>query len=624
MADFSKMLLFFGADLAGRNAARFLDRAVRSGYTLLALDQSAYAIAIRCGLTPACIEDLLTPEEIMSAMTLGSSWKTSWFDGARQSFTVDGICWPEIDIKAFAFFWRDVGLAFALADALSKRGCTDLALFRSYFLVPMLGPEPSDVPAAIICSRFRGKVRTYYRRELLSGSYLSGGLRRLTARLAARGNRSAAHSPASNPGVLRNAIGLLMAPTQAPRYAALAHESAQRFPNGSATLLTVGGQIQEPSLKYSWPSPIIGGPSPLPASAVPAIQGRFSMSGSPELEQLFMDAFRSHRERPSPGDLREALHALAFHFNYFLRYRWPRLHSNHLPYWRRLFDNAPPAALLVPTCDGIQYLLPAHLCRERNIPVVFIPEAAGRAAVFESVFTAGPILYSNEVQGRILRDSGYSGNATVKCTEILGVDQYYSVQGSVFSEARRFNVLVLTNPVGPANHVQKLVHLKSQEKALVALSAPPPSIADRLEIRIKTHPAATDVDFVDAVAPCLINSVLPANANLEAALEEADVVIGVNYTGSAYVHATSAGKPTIHFVTEPEPLEMKETYKMCLFDEGVWKVRSGEDLWNAVAECWENASATDALIRKALTFTDRAFKDRGAVNLTDFVASLIE
>jgi len=134
-----KLVLFFGTDLIGRNGPRFLRRAHQRGYKLVALDSSAMAWATKAVLPYTVIDDWLEPERFVSALETAVDCERNWFEPARDEFTVDGICWPDIDRYTTNWFWQNAILSLELAEAFKTRGCNDFIFFEIFSAAPQFG-----------------------------------------------------------------------------------------------------------------------------------------------------------------------------------------------------------------------------------------------------------------------------------------------------------------------------------------------------------------------------------------------------------------------------------------------------------------------------------------------------
>jgi hypothetical protein len=116
MSKQSKLLTYFGSDLARRDTTRYLRNANASGDALLALDSHAMALAARADVPYTLLVDWLYPEPIVNAVHVARDYGTRWLEPTREEFTVDGVCLTHLDRYNIDWFWQDVYLLLELAS----------------------------------------------------------------------------------------------------------------------------------------------------------------------------------------------------------------------------------------------------------------------------------------------------------------------------------------------------------------------------------------------------------------------------------------------------------------------------------------------------------------------------
>ncbi len=85
---------------------------------------------------------------------------------------------------------------------------------------------------------------------------------------------------------------------------------------------------------------------------------------------------------------------------------------------------------------------------------------------------------------------------------------------------------------------------------------------------MKTHPHISDLPMLEAAGPAVLQRLMPLASELESALKETDLVVGVNYRGGAMVHALRMAMPIIFFLTENEAMLRRPDYPYDTFHEG--------------------------------------------------------
>lgn len=170
-------------------------------------------------------------------------------------------------------------------------------------------------------------------------------------------------------------------------------------------------------------------------------------------------------------------------------------------------------------------------------------------------------------------------------------------------------MLALTDTTDEGTNLVKLVGLRAQFTALNALVAPPDDLGNRVELRVKTHPKFRDMGMIRAVGPALLDKLMPAESDLHTALEESDVVVAINYYGSALIHAFRAGLPVIHFLTVHESLANSSLNLFNLYSQGGAIARSETEFWGIVRSLLADTGAVRKLRQQALEFAREHLDD---------------
>ncbi len=184
-------------------------------------------------------------------------------------------------------------------------------------------------------------------------------------------------------------------------------------------------------------------------------------------------------------------------------------------------------------------------------------------------------------------------------------------------------MLALTDTTDEGTNVTKLVGLRAQYIALKALEEPPSDMTDHVEVKVKVHPYFHDLPMVAAVGSELTAKVMPYASSLTAALEQADLVVAVNYYGSALIHAFQACKPVLCFLTVHEKLTASKLNFFNLFISGAVVAHTPDEFWQAVRSFRTDSMFADALRRRAAEFAHRVLDDSQFPEITELIESLI-
>ena len=98
-----KIFAFYGNDIAQYNI-KFDEEIIQKGYSILALDVSAVAIASQYNVPYTVIDDWLDDATFKKALDNASYCEGNWFVDAYDDFCIDGICWPNLIMQCPGFW----------------------------------------------------------------------------------------------------------------------------------------------------------------------------------------------------------------------------------------------------------------------------------------------------------------------------------------------------------------------------------------------------------------------------------------------------------------------------------------------------------------------------------------
>jgi hypothetical protein len=159
--------------------------------------------------------------------------------------------------------------------------------------------------------------------------------------------------------------------------------------------------------------------------------------------------------------------------------------------------------------------------------------------------------------------------------------------------------------------------------ALRALASPPSDITQRLFLRIKVHPKRPELELFAAVGGQLSQKVLPINCELRSALHETDLVVAVNYYGSALVHALRSGKPVILFYTDSLIGETGRTESAKLFFPAGTLVKNATDFWSLVREFFTHPDLAERMRLKTQDFCRENLDDSNYPSIGEVLDSIL-
>ena len=611
-----KLFAFFGADLE-RKGQEFLQQAYGEGYTLLALDASAIGMAATAKAPYTLIDDWLDSEAMFQAKQQAAKCERRWFEAARDEFSSDGICWPEFDREAMYWFWLDVTLASTFAEAFRARGGQDLRFFQHAVRRPALYYYRSDVCSALWKADLAGKAKAFELprkslRKPLRKPFWNRALRfswskvRKIARLTTRRRNTLA---IAHPSVLAGKVVLAFNPGEFHRFTPIIQQLSESFPRNVAAVILSPSQATANEIAAKWSIPVVCGPSPAPVD--------------PGLQEKFLRGYVKALDGAGGQPWQKPLESLQFHFEYYCKQRWPQL-ALSFRYWVGLWTQSRPKAVIVSSLEDGESQLPAEAARCCGIPTLSTPHGGGgaRAAV---VVVADYVLYSLSTQKGVYERAGVPIHRLIGCREVVVDNEYTVVSIDTHSKQNSWRLLALTNPTCWPDHLAPRISPGAQLAALRALNNPPPDIAEQLSLRIKAHPNRrwSDSELFSAIGGGIAECVLPLNSELLSVLERTDLVVALNFLGSALLHALRTHKPVIFFWTDPLIGRVEPHVHADLFLPAGTLVRNPEEFWDLVRRFFTDPEVAEQMGLKAVEFCRNNLDDSNYPSIGEVVDQVL-
>jgi len=598
------MLAFFGSDLEPATGSEFLLKSNREGYALLALDSGAMATAAAVGMDYTLMEDWLSPQTILRAIEDAALCETGWYEPARDEFTVDGICWPEVDHVAMMWFWQNVTLAEAFAKAFVDNEGSELKIFGNRFRRPAVFTDPSDAGNAIWKHELDMKVVELKRGALLPENLLSQIRNNLFRRIRGLLGRSTGSAQDAVSASLEGSIVLVLGQLEARRFTHVAQNLLERFPGRVAAAL--GGPYQEAADEMASVLGVpvaIGAPWPLSTRWLLFPNSLLSAYGSTlkkRFQRGYQLALAASRDKP----WEKALRYLRFHFKYFVGHRWPVLHSKTFAFWSNLWSRHRPRTVVVTNVWSSYYLSACLAAKRLGIPTVLAAHGGVQLLPpgIENLFQMDHVLYESGLQRSIYEGAGVSDRKLISCRGLIAENEYATDKLRPFSRNNKWRVLALLETTGVGPNLIPLISLRAQLNALKALAAPPADLTERLDLYIKVHPFYQDLEIIVAAGGDLLDRVLPPKADLHELISETSLVVAVNYVGSALLHVLRAGRPVLYLLTEHEPLLRRPDRRFDIFMEAATVVRTADQFWAAVRDFFSDSAAAERMRLKSQLF----------------------
>jgi hypothetical protein len=549
-----KVFAFFGADIADDNR-RCLHENVEDGYSLLALDAAAIRAATIAELPFTLIDDWIDTNARRHARETALACHCKWYIHARQAFTVDGICWPEFDRNAMFGFWQEVFVGMALIESFRQHRLTRLKFYQHEPKRPCIHNEPADCTTAIwgsshpdLCeiipkaksksepARFSPRVGIMLRGKKLYWGVLGAARSMCSPRkighwkpFGGLGLTILQHRRRTN---FSGKAIIACYDFEFFRFELVMRQLVDAYPGGVAAVATNVPGAAELKVPHGLNVPVASGPA-----------GRTSL----RTQKLFTAAYQQALTNSIGSPWHEPLSLLDFHFHYYCVERWPRLVSKYR-LWRKLWKQVKPSIVMVSSNVHSESQLPAAAAQATGIPTYSIPH--GAVDTFpETIIASHYILCDHLLQKETWRAVGIPNDRLLLCRGVVP-EHEYPVKPVLMDFARgACRLVALTDPVSYPSRILGGSH-KAQLDALAILARPPENLREKVNVVLKLHPHSSELDLYAAVDKELQQRIL-LNTDLIALLTITDLVVSVNYLGSALIHVMRAQKPVIFLWTDP-------------------------------------------------------------------------
>ena len=618
MGNPNKLLAYFGSDLALRNSSRYLSRAHAAGYTLLALDSPAMALATRAGVPYTLLDDWLDPEIIVEAIKVARESGYKWFEPARHEFTVDGICLPQVDIYAMDRFWQDAILALKLASNLKSAGIAKFKFFGNPFPRAGVWHSASDACSKIWQAKLGRAASLSTILEPFDPSGIFYTLQKVLGKLklgAAAGQKTENFDQTFSKG----SVVIVLRYDEDVRFSHLVRELQEHFPGKVAAV--IGSHISEKSenvfskwgvpVSFSARWPLTSWVAALPSQLLPPVD--------PGLQERFIAGYEKALDASAGQPWHEPMKILGFHFRYYCRYRWPALYRNNFEFWQQLWERTKPRAVLVTGVTESIFLLASEAAERSGIPTFVIPHACGAGRLLLNNLFKSTMLINSRLQERHLERSGMNPMILNGCARLAAKDEYSVVPVKAFSGDSKCRLLALTESVGEGPHLNSYTSPSAQLTVLRSVTDPPPDLKEKVDVKVKVHPYISDLEMIEAAGPQVAERLMPPASELESALKETDLVIAVNYRGGAMVHALKMAKPIIYFLAEKEAMLKREDFPYDTFQDGTVLARTPEEFWGLVRRFMSDPDFGAEMRSKAATFARDNLNDDAYPGLAEFI-----
>lgn len=608
-----KLFTFFGSDV-NESGAELLQEVFSKGYTLLALDVSAIGLAAKARIPYILIDDWIDEASMLQARKNAMECEQKWFQAARDKFSSDGVCWPEFDHHAMHWFWADAMLAIVFAEALRARRIQEVRFLRNHLRRPAVYYYPSDICSSLWEAKLPGVAKSY---ELPQMRFATSQkpLWSRACHYARRGVSKVVRFmrksfTGGNPTVvsLNGKVVLAFNPDEFYRFTPIIQQLCRDLPGRIAAAILSPDQATADRIAAEWSIPVVCGPPCVPADF--------------RLGQQFLNGYTQALHTANGQLWQEPLKHLSFHFKHYCTQRWPMLVAN-LRFWSEFWSRACPKVVIVSQLLDSESQLPAEAAKQLDIPTLSVPHGAviGRP---HYVVPSDHILYSFSIQKSFYERSGVPAHRLMACRDVVVESEYPVIPAQMDTAPGVWRLLALTDPIGLAGCFSPTTSPTAQLTALRTLGNPPADIAGNLSIRIKVHPGYSDLELFVAIGGRIRDWVLPINSELKSVLQGVDLIVAINYSGSALVHVLRAGKPVIFFWTDPLIGKIEPLAHADMFLPAGMLVREAEEFWSVIRNFFTDPKLAKEMRLRAQKFSRNYLDDSNYPSISEVVNQVLQ
>lgn len=622
MTGNAKLFAFTGEDIGAISATAF-NKFKREGVDLLALDSDAFSFCHQKKLPCTTLADWIGDDGITLAKERASRWENVWYRPGGDFLSAYGVCWPELDREAMFWFWRTASTALALAESLVSRGIGEL-LVVDRSPAPAVYYAASDVHLALWRQVLQGRVqirsikpargsrpaRRTVTRARSAAVRTIRMLRPVASGSAARGTRPELtfnRITRANAGALSGKVVIALNPGELYRQGPIIADLTKRFPGDVVIIPTVpwAGDLEAFGLEHG-----------IEVLNIEPVEEKGA--GVPE---KFTRDFETLAGTTTDSALGQVLHACRHHFDYYLATRWP-LFASAFAEWEQVLTLGKPLILAVSSLEDAESQLPAVAARKVALPSVTLPHGPGITR--PTRLHASVILHAFETDLDAMQRSGNDGSVFRGCRDYMPKNEYPVAKGSGFANGgSAAKVLVLLAATFRPGIIWPAIELHCQSCAIASLFQKPVEAEASVQFLLKPHPNLPDLAFLHTLGPEIQAVMLPPGYPLEDAIESADLVLALNYSGIGIVHAALKQKPVVFFWNDPalgktDPYPFADIYLPC----GPL-VRSPAELWFILERFSREPGYRSELTSQASRFAQTHLNNDGYQTVAEIVADII-
>lgn len=652
-----KLFVFSGADLYSFEE-NFLEELQIKGFGFLAIDVKAMEFASLHNFPYTIINDWLDTKTMLEIQEIAWDCENNWYTPVREEFTSNGVCWPEFDHVAMQWFWLDAITSLKLADAFRKRGIKELLIIKQKKPVPVVffigcgvhqtiwEKELADIITIIepnsgqdtshLRTGERERVQYIFSKldEFINSIKKIPSLKRrlkliihsiikiiLSMIVQFKISISCVYSP---PEILTGKIAFLASPAELNRSHDLLKDLISTFPKNVVIIPHQMTKVDVYKTIKTWKIPVIQIPE--------------NSNVDFTISKKFLKGYEDLTKESSERTWESIVDDVRFHFLYYCQNRWPNL--NHLfKSYLKIFLKNPPKVIIGAALNYAEWHLPILAAKKCEIKTISIPHGVNfvsstvGASESEQELLFDYNLYREKINKEILHQiDGIHEKKLVACKNCTDVNSHSTqIVKSSFSQ-NAWKILVLFDPTYRySNEKYPLIYPmyknpQIQIDAIKNLNSPPDDLKGKISIKFKVHPFFSELELFRAAGGDAVKNVLPTDTQLQSVLEETDLVIGVNYFGSALFHALKNNNSIILYCNDDffETSYNRDGEFFALFGNSIKIAKNSDDLWNLIRTFFTDPAVSTKMKLDVTVFSKQFLDNSSFPTIGNVVKEIIQ
>lgn len=566
MSLHKKILIFFGRDIKKIDV---LKKYAADGYILLPLDSRALLWVSKANLSYTIIDDWISSEERLNAIENATQCGKKWYEFGRHEFTQEGICWPDYDREAMYFFWIEICLANAIAQKIKEKYIQTVVLIISLNESVQIYYDSvhicktfwkTDLNPTISISKnisITHYLKLYFKKNVLQ---IKDIMKRYDY----------IFFPEVSPKDLSNKVIFVINPGEFYRFRHVILRLSEKFQDRLLIITLNSSRSEAYKISKEVSVPVFCEPRMLPIKK--------------ELKQKFLQGYQKCIQNSNDSLWEKTLVYLQNHFKYYCENRWPELDAKYRT-WLELMETGTPAAVIVSSLADSESQIPAEAAKRRGILTFSIPH--GGVESYNNFTASDILLVSARTQQMVWAKNGVDTHRLMCCRNLIANDEYLATQtmtsNPILCKNNLIKILIILGRTGRPDFIPD-ISLSAQSTALEILSNPPEDLRGKIDIKLKVHPGFPDLEFIEFMNNNLISNVLPIEFPLNPALQWADIIVVLNTTTTAIIHAVKAKKPIIFLYTDVLILNEKflDAATAKIFSQAGTVVSGSKEFWTLI------------------------------------------